>query len=139
MYCTKDDMVSRFGSQELIDLTAPGEVQINEVVLNQAVLYASSLIDSYLGGRYQLPLNPVPTVLTRTACNLTRYYLYNDQMTEAVETSYKGSIKFLSDVSKGHVRLGVSSSGESAVQSESLSQMTSSAPVWGRDRSKPFI
>ncbi|NPA72677.1 MAG: DUF1320 domain-containing protein [Gammaproteobacteria bacterium] len=139
MYCTVADMVARFGEQEIINLTSPGQAIIDETVLDQAMIDAGSLIDSYLGSRYKLPLTTVPTVLARTACSVARYYLYNDQMTESVEKAHKDAIKYLADVSKGIVQLGVSTTGERANQSESLSQMTSSKPVWDRRRSKGFI
>lgn len=137
-YCNADQMAARFGLQELIDLTNAGESDINATVLDGAIADACSEIDGYLSGRYAVPLNPVPTVLVRTACDLARYYLYNDQLTEAVEKRHKDSISWLKDVSKGIVSLGVSSAGESAVQTDSLAEMTGTKTAWGRNASDDF-
>lgn len=138
-YCTVEDMTSRFGEQELIDLSAPGQSQMDTQVLDQAISDAQAEIDGYIGARYQLPLSPVPTVLVRLSCNIARYFLYNDQMTEVVEKSYKDAIRFLSDVSKGSVQLGVNNLGESATQTDSLAEMQSDSPVWKRNDSSGFI
>lgn len=138
-YCTVSDMAARFGEQELIDLSAPGQTQVDNTVLDQAIHDAQAEIDGYVSARYQLPLSPVPTVLVRLSCNIARYYLYNDQMNEAVEQSYKDAIRFLKDVSNGHVQLGVNNLGESATQNDSLAEMVSDSPVWKRSDSSGFI
>ncbi len=138
-YATVEDMIARFGEREMIQLTSPGATEVDLVVMDQAINDAGSLIDTYLTSRYQLPLSSVPTVLRRTCCSVARYYLYNDKTTEAVEVAHKDAIKYLSEVAKGTVQLGVSSSGELPSESSSVSQMTSNKTVWGRDRSKSFI
>ena len=138
-YCTVDDMVALFGEQEIIDLSAPGQEQIDNTVINQVIEDAQAEIDSYVSTRYQLPLTPVPTVLKRLSCNIARYYLYNDQVTEQVERLYKDATAFLKSVSKGDVQLGVNSTGDSAAQTESLATMVSDSPVFKRSDSKGFI
>lgn len=138
-YCTVEDMTNRFGEQELIDLSAPGQSQIDIQVLNQAISDAQAEIDGYVSARYQLPLSPVPTVLIRLSCNIARYYLYNDQVTDLVEKAYKDAIRFLVDIGKGRVQLGVNSLGESASQSASLAEMTGDKTVWKRSDSSGFI
>jgi len=138
-YCTEADLISRFGERELIALSAPGQSTVNSAVIDQAIVDASSLIDTYLAGRYQLPLSQVPTVLTRTACSIARYYLYNDQTTDAVEQAHKDATRYLMDVSKGLVSIGTSTLGESAVQSDNLVEMSSDSPVWSRKQSTTFI
>ena len=49
----------------------------------------------------------MPQVLTRIACELARYYLYDDQFTETVKQRYDANIKFLIGVASGDVKLGV--------------------------------
>lgn len=138
-YCTVADLVVRFGEREMINLSSPGQTQVDAIVLNKAIADASAEIDGYVSSRYQLPLTPVPTVLTRTCANMARYYLYNDKMIDAVKVNYEGSIHFLRDVSKGTVSLGVDSTGNGAVQTESLAVVKSDKVVWGRKDSSGFI
>ena len=138
-YCTVNDLVVRFGEREIINLSAPGQQAINNAVIDKAIADASAEIDSYFSSRYQLPLTPIPTVLARTCANMARYYLYNDKMNDAVKVSYDGSIRFLRDVSKGVVSLGVDAAGNSATQTESLAVVQSDKVVWSRKDSNGFI
>lgn len=138
-YCTATDMQTRFENWELIDLTNPGGDTIALAVLNQAIDDAGAEIEAYLGGRYSLPLNPVPKVLNRIACNLARYYLYDNKPTESVEKAYGEAIGFLSQVAKGHIKLGIASDGSEAQEVEASAQMQSDATVWGRGSSGGFI
>ena len=139
MYATPADMIARFGQQEMIDLSAPGEQSVNEGVLTQALSDASALIDSYVSGRYTVPLSPIPVVLSRTACSVARYYLYDDQVKESVERSFKDATRYLQEISKGTVKLGLSQAGELSAQTESLTQMSSDKPIWSRKTSVDFI
>lgn len=138
-YCTIADMLSRFGESELVQLTNPGGTVVDEAVLGQVILDAAAEIEAYLGGRYALPLNPVPKVLVRIACNLARYYLYDNESNEAVEKGREDAVGFLKSVAKGDIRLGIASDGGTAVQTESTSAMQADNPVWGRAKSGGFI
>lgn len=138
-YCTIADMQGRFDEYELIELSNPGGSVIDENVINQAILDAEAEIEAYLGGRYDLPLDPVPKILVPIACKLTRYYLYDNAPTEAVEKSYQDAIRTLKDVAKGTIRLGISTDGNTASQNESSAEISSDSPVWGRPTSGGFI
>lgn len=139
MYCTQVDLINRFGEWELIGLTHPGGDTLNAAALDQAIEDAGAEIEAYLGGRYALPLNPIPKVLNRIACNLARYYLHDNAVPEAVEKAYQDSLRFLKDVSKGLVKLGIAADGSQPNAAESSAQMTSTQPVWGRTTSSGFI
>jgi len=140
LYCTKQDLIDRFSERELIHLTDRDNVldAINDVVLNQAISDASAIIDGYLGGKYPLPLTSVPQAIKPLACNITHYYLYNEQATEQVETRYKAAIAFFKDVAKGVVTLGVATDGTKA-ESQDLAEFIPSDSVFSRDKSKDFI
>jgi len=138
-YCTADDMQTRFESWELIDLTNPGGSAVDLAELNQAIVDAAAEIEAYLGGRYALPLNPVPKVLNRLACNMARYYLYDNKPTEEVKNAYTEALSFLDKVAKGHIKLGIAADGNEASSNEATSQMHSDASVWRRTESSEFI
>ncbi|MCL1048462.1 DUF1320 family protein [Shewanella abyssi] len=142
MYASTDNMLSRFGEQDLILLTervdsVPGE--INLALLSQALIDASAEIDGYIVGRYTLPLVTVPTVLERNCCDIGRYFLYGDRAPEQVEKRYQAVVKFLTSVSKGDISLGLDGSGESVEQSELTVMIESAGSVFGRRSSKGFI
>lgn len=106
--------------------------------IEHALEDARQTIDSYLGGRYQLPLTNAPEVLERIACQLARYFLYDDAATEQIATLYKDSIKFLESVATGKVQLGPTSGGATA-QPSAGAEMVSGGLVFGRDNSRGFI
>ena len=142
MYATPDNMLSRFGTQDLMLLTeredsVPGE--INTVVLEQALSDASAEIDGYIVGRYTLPLTTVPAVLERNCCDIARYFLYGDKAPEQGEKRYTAVVKFLTAVSKGDISLGLADTGEVASQSELVVSIESAGSVFGRASSKGFI
>ncbi|MDL3984583.1 gp436 family protein [Shewanella xiamenensis] len=142
MYATPDNMLSRFGEQDLTLLTeredsVPGE--INFVLLEQALSDASAEIDGYIAGRYVLPLTTVPAVLERNCCDIARYFLYGDKAPEQVEKRYAAVVKFLTAVSKGDISLGLATTGETAGQSELTVSIESAGSVFGRKSAKGFI
>lgn len=106
--------------------------------VERALEDARQTIDSYLGGRYQLPLTQAPEVLERIAGQLTRYFLYDDAATEQIANLYKDSIKFLESVATGRVQLGPTTSGATA-QPSAGAEMVSGGRVFGRDTGRGFI
>jgi phage gp36-like protein len=106
MYCTQQDMIDRFGEEELIQLTdRDGLGVINTTVLNQAISDAAAEIDGYLATRYQLPLLETHPALPRLASDIARYLLYDDAAPEKVEDRHDKAIAYLRDVAKGNVTL----------------------------------
>lgn len=111
-YATRTNMEERFGIEEMIQITdreAAGQFDADTFATAQAD--GDGEIDSYLQRQYTLPLQSVPPVLVRIACDIYRYYLYGARVTELVETRYNNAVKFLLGVSKGDIQL-VGSSGQ---------------------------
>lgn len=107
-YCDKQDLVDRFDAKELIQITDVHHTgDIDDDKINRAITDASAKIDGIIGARYTLPLASVPDVLTVSACHITRYYLYDNRVPEAVENNFKAEIKFLEQVVMGKATLGI--------------------------------
>ena len=139
MYCSLNDMVSRFDLDELIQLTDSSSTgTIDAEVVNAAIQDASDTIDGYLGGRYPLPLAVVPRSLTRICANIARYNLYDSSVTDVVQNNYTDALKFLTAVGKGDIRLGLSVDEQPAVTA-SMIEMQSGGSVFNRKDSKGFI
>lgn len=117
-YCTAQDVIDRFGEDELIRLTAQanefGEygTEINQTQLDRALSDASATIDSYLASRYPLPLTNVLPILNRFSCDIVRYFLHDVSPLDEVTNRYKEAIRFLEKVSKGEISLGITTDGE---------------------------
>ncbi|WP_241085737.1 gp436 family protein [Candidatus Vondammii sp. HM_W22] len=108
-YATTQDLIDRFGEEELIQLTdRTGAGVIDTAVLDRTV--ADGEIDGYLSGRYALPLAEVPPVLVRVACDITRYHLYDDVPHSQVRTRYEDARRLLASISTGKVQLGLPTS-----------------------------
>ena len=110
MYCTIDDIEKHTSSPTLIQLSSDdGQEAVNRVVVEEAILYASTLIDGYLRGRYSLPLDTHFPLLRIIAIDLSVYRLYSrrmrNEMPEVVETAYKSAIATLRDIQKGVISL----------------------------------
>ena len=110
MYCTIDDIEKHTSSPTLIQLSSDdGQEAVNRVVVEEAILYASTLIDGYLRGRYSLPLDTHFPLLRIIAIDLSVYRLYSrrmrNEMPEVIETAYKSAIATLRDIQKGVLSL----------------------------------
>lgn len=103
LYLTKDEYVARFGEPEAIRVTDDQRTgQIDDEAMNRAIADASADIDSYLAGRYALPLSPsVPRVVVSLAAALTREKLHVAFPTEAVTGAADRARKQLLDYSTG--------------------------------------
>lgn len=105
-YATQTDLVERFGSTELAQLTDPAAgVTIDAVAVARALGDAAAEVDSYLGKRYALPLASVPAVLVRVAADVARYYLWDNAAPETVRTRYAAAVALLKLLASGQTVL----------------------------------
>jgi len=105
-YATQADLETRFSTEELAQRTdrIDGSV-IDADVVARALADAEAEIDGYLAKRYQLPLATVPPMLARLACDIARYYLYDDCVIEVVRKRYEDSVRLLKALASGEVTL----------------------------------
>lgn len=135
-YATTQDLVERFGQDEMIQLTnreIPRGDALDGAVVARAIADAAGDIDARLGGRYPVPLPRVPRIINRIACDLARYYLYENAATEQVTERYKASIKALDGIAKGDIQIGVDDSGKATPSAGGDAKMTSGGRIFGRD------
>ncbi|MDK1288494.1 gp436 family protein [Pseudoalteromonas umbrosa] len=140
-YATLNDMTSRFGEQDLILLTRRQSSPIGQIdltVLGQALDDATSEINTYLSGRYQLPLSTQPKSLTRICCDLARYFLSGNNAPEHIETRYKDAVSFLRAVNKGDISLGPDTTGNKAEKND-VAIIESAGSVFARSKSTGFL
>lgn len=99
-------------------------------LINSALADADSEIDGYVATRYSVPLNPVPTIIKRLACDLARYHLYDDQATETIQKRRDAAVAVLRDISAGKVSLG--DPGTAQAPQGGLVEMVSPERVFAR-------
>lgn len=112
MYCTQEDIEKQITTPILIQLTNDkSEDAIDETVTFEAILYSSTLIDGYLRGRYELPLNTRLPFLRILAIDLSIYRLYSRRfqadMPGSILEQYKEAIKALEKIQKGIISLEI--------------------------------
>lgn len=108
--------------------------------VQRALNDARDTINSYICARYTLPIDPVPDVLSRIACELARFYLYDDTVTEVVKDRHTAALKLLGDVRDGRALLGPdNASNAQPAQPNSSVSMVTGGKVWQREKSGGFI
>lgn len=109
-YCTIKNIETQISTQTLIQLTSDeNQESIDRIVAEEAILYASTVIDGYLRGRYSLPLNTRFPLLRVIAMDLAIYRLYSrrmrNEMPEVISENYKNAVNLLKDIQKGVLSL----------------------------------
>lgn len=109
-YCTIEDIETQTSTPALIQLSSDnGQEEVNRVVVEEAIIYSSTLIDGYLRGRYSLPLNVRFPLLRILGIDIAIYRLYSrrmrNEMPEVIQDNYDHAIATLRDIQKGIITL----------------------------------
>lgn len=119
-YATYQDMVDKFGEREVRLISDRDNTGAPDpIVIEDGLDTANGEIDSYLAGRYSLPLAEVPRVLVGVACDIARYRLTGTERTESaiILERYKMAIRYLEKVASGTVTLGTGITTGTVVES----------------------
>ena len=112
-YCTLDDLkAANISEREMIQLTDDeGIGEINSGRIDRAIKTADDKIESFLRGRYTLPLNPVPGEINAAAVALTIYYLFlrsrKREIPDIIQARFDEAKETLKNLQSGKQRLGV--------------------------------
>lgn len=119
-YVSREAMITLCSRAELIQLSLDdvgyhGDYEKSEpdwAVVDKAISYACQVADGYLAGRYQLPLQSVPTLLEHWCGDIARYWLHRrrinaSDMPKPLQSAYDDALKMLSFVQDGKVHLGL--------------------------------
>lgn len=108
-YCTQQDLVDRYGAAKLVQLTDKTnkpQTTMDTVVIAKVITDATSLVNSYLGKRYRLPLTvAAPDVLVTYACQIAWFLLLGDAAGKdsPARLAYGDAMIWLEKVSRGTV------------------------------------
>lgn len=134
-YALLQDMLDRFGGNEMEQLTDIGRPRLGAVddgVLGRALEDATSLIDGYLIGRYALPLATVPGNLKVLCCGIARYQLMSSTPDERAKADWERAYKYLSAVNRGDAQL-FAPSASPAVDGVGPVLFSSGSKIMGRE------
>lgn len=104
MYSSVAELTAQLGDDEVSALALLPDGTLDTARLTEALERASDEADSYLCGRYFVPLAPVPRVLTGCINCMARYHLCGGsfgQDAEEVTRRYDAAIAWLKNVARG--------------------------------------
>ncbi|SKC68320.1 gp436 family protein [Maledivibacter halophilus] len=109
----KDDAVNSIIGDEYIEDEAQREIKISEII-NEAIKDADGEIDGYLNKRYSTPLpSPTPKIINKFSKDIAVYNVYSrigideDERENILLIRYKSAVKFLENVAKGLIDIGI--------------------------------
>lgn len=142
-YCTLADLQKIVPEQDLIQLTdddIPAQVIITANV-DRAIADAGEMIDGYLRGSYDLPLDPVPGLLGTLAIDIAVYRLYSrrPKLTppEGVKERHDNAMKILKLIQEGKITLGAGAVTTPSSSGDTVS-VSSGDRIFTRDTMKGF-
>lgn len=109
-YCSLNDLYQICPETDIIQLT--DDESLGEVVtsiVEDCIEYADTLINSYLSGKYTVPLSTVPDLVKQLSIDLSVFRLYSRrlslQMPEGLTARYNEAIRLLRDIQAGRMDL----------------------------------
>jgi len=120
-YCTieevrgmiKPDALNAIIGDEYIEDEALREAKIMPII-EEAIGDADGEIDGYLAKRYPIPFSPIPKVINKFSKDIAVYNLFSRIGIDESEkesnylTRYKAAVRFLENVAKGMIEIGIS-------------------------------
>ena len=103
-YCDIAQLTARYGTPMLLQLSDRGgtyPVTPDADLFARAITDAGALIDGYLGGRYQLPLSSVPTLVTNLAQVIAIYMAHGSVAPEKIRKDYDDALRQLQAIANG--------------------------------------
>lgn len=123
MYAQVTDMQMRFGQEELEQLAPSDSGAVDQDKVDSALSDASAEMNTYLGSVYSLPLTDPNPYLKTICCDITRFRLWDDAVSEEVRKRYEDAVAWLKKVVKGDVSLGIENQEESFYATTSRSSL----------------
>lgn len=126
-YCTveevrgmiKADALNMIIGDEYIEDEEEREAKIIPII-EEAIKDADGEIDGYLVKRYSVPLSPIPKVINKFSKDIAVYNLFSRAGIDEGEKEknffnrYKAAVKFLENVAKGIVDIGITDNTKKA-------------------------
>lgn len=128
-YLTHSDLTDELGIAQLVSLTDDDQSDIVNVnALDKAIQYAEGVFDSYIRGRYSLPV--ATTAMVRSICtDLAVYWLYRrrsedtDGVFAVKKTAFDEAIALLKSINAGKAGLDVPTISENSEFPETPGQI----------------
>lgn len=138
-YCAAADLP--LTTDELAELTTDSGGAYDAAAVALAIGQASGQADSYLGGRYIVPVSPAPDVLQKAVANMAAWLLCADRNMpqEARRQAYEDAVGWLKDVAAGRANLpGVTTAEAASAPADDQVDLASAPREYTFDTLKGF-
>lgn len=109
-YSNIDNLLALLPEDTLIELSsdAADAIAVDMTVVSAAIAQGDSVIDGYVGVQRQVPLDPVPGLITTISANLAIFNLYRrrNQVPDIWESQYRSDVAVLVKISTGQISFG---------------------------------
>ena len=109
-YSTIDNLLALLPEETLVKLSNDqgGATAIDTVNIDAAIAQADRVIDGYVGVQRQVPLDPVPGLISTISANLAVFNLYRrrSQVPDIWENQQKADLAVLVKISTGQISFG---------------------------------
>lgn len=108
-YATQDDIVTLYSERALYVADRDGDGIVDAEAVAGALENASTEIDTHIGARHSVPIDPTPPILRDCAVDIALYRLAlsRDVLTDEMSTRYKDRISLLKDIAAGRASLNL--------------------------------
>lgn len=116
-YSTLATITEQFGAKEVLRVSDRDKDGVADVgVVDRAIADADAEIDSYIGTKYKVPLDPVPGIVVTASATIAMYRMSYDvgSLTEEKRRRYEDLIRWLRDVASGKAVLDPGVGGQSS-------------------------
>ncbi|PCI85775.1 MAG: hypothetical protein COB24_11960 [Hyphomicrobiales bacterium] len=123
MYATKQNLINKYDEKTLIRFSSKSaNGTMDDDVIAAALDEASAIIDGYISKQYDLPLSNVPVLLVGYCIDISIHNLATGKgaITDDITRRYDNAIKFLKDVARGDLGLGLPKKQAEAASSSKI-------------------
>jgi phage gp36-like protein len=142
VYSTLADIKKLLPEEVIVQLTDDeGLGAVGQARVDEAVTQADAEIDSYIGGRYSVPLSTVPDIVKKHSVDIAIYNLYSRVVQDVPEIRrerYKNAISQLKDIARGTVSLGMADPPAAADDGGAETNKPTDENVFTRDSLEGF-
>ena len=106
MYASVSDMVARFGETQILRLSNPEDreaEEIGDLRVERHLADATEVINSYIRGRYAVPIASPPADIVRATCIIALHDLAQGERvspSDEMEKNYKAVITWLEQIAR---------------------------------------
>ena len=135
-YSTDNDIVDRLGEERVRRLTDDANAgSIDSTRLARVREEATQIVDTYIRGRYDLPLpTPAPQLLVQIETDVLAHRLYrrraNVDIPDSVQSGYDEAMDMLKALSSGRIKLGIDTEGDGEDDSKPVYKTRGDEPIF---------